>query len=126
MASTASVGPSKAASTVPSSRLRTQPPSCRAWASRRQVSRKNTPCTRPWTTTLTRTAVSPSARLPLAHQVVQLLGGHEDRTRLGALVGADDALLLEQVHETTGAREADAELALQHRGRTELAADDEL
>jgi hypothetical protein len=46
-ASTASSGPSKTASTVPSSQLRAHPATPRRAASRRTESRKKTPCTRP-------------------------------------------------------------------------------
>src|SRR5215212_3061830 len=51
IASTAAAAPSKAASTDPSAAFRPQPVPPRKRAPRRQVSRKNTPCTRPWTTT---------------------------------------------------------------------------
>src|SRR5690606_21075083 len=45
----------------------------------------------------------------------QLLGRHEHVTRLGSLRRPDDLARLEQVHEATRLREADAQLALQHR-----------
>src|SRR5215212_7309332 len=51
IASTAAGSPSKAASTDPSAAFRIQPVTPRKRASRRQVSRKKTPCTRPRTTT---------------------------------------------------------------------------
>jgi hypothetical protein len=50
--STASTSPSNTASTRPSTRLRTHPVTPAAIASRRQSSRKNTPCTLPDTSTL--------------------------------------------------------------------------
>ena len=50
-ASTASGAPSNRASTVPSPLLRTQPPTSCDSAALRVDSRKNTPCTEPWTTT---------------------------------------------------------------------------
>ncbi len=53
--STAGRGPSNSASTAPSPRLRTHPPSPSARACSRHESRKNTPWTRPVTTTRTRT-----------------------------------------------------------------------
>ena len=53
--------PSNTASTVPSSRFLTQPATPRRSASLLTVSRKNTPCTRPWATTLLRI-------LSLAHE----------------------------------------------------------
>src|SRR4051794_11059975 len=51
---------------------------------------------------------------------VELLRGHEDGTRLRPFGWTDDATPLQQVHETAGPGEPDAELALQHRRRTEL------
>src|SRR3954452_20258821 len=51
IASTAPGSPWNSASTVPSGQLRTQPLTPRCSALRRVVSRKNTPCTEPWTTT---------------------------------------------------------------------------
>src|SRR5581483_4351414 len=53
--STASGSPSTTTSTVPSGRLRTQPPSPRARAARSTKTRKPTPCTRPWTISRRRT-----------------------------------------------------------------------
>src|SRR5581483_3623348 len=50
----------------------------------------------------------------LREDLVQLFGGHEDVAGLRSGGRADDAALLEQVHEPTGAGESDAELALQH------------
>ncbi len=50
IASTADGGPSNQASTVPSARLRTHPPTPAARAARAQLSRKNTPWTTPRTT----------------------------------------------------------------------------
>ena len=59
-------------------------------------------------------------------QQLELLDGHQHRAGLRALAGADDAALLEQVHDPTGAGEADLQLALQHRRRPELAAHHQL
>jgi hypothetical protein len=50
-------------------------------------------------------------------QLVQLLGCHQDGTRLGAFGRAYDAPPLEKVHQPTGPSEADSELALEHGGR---------
>ena len=52
IAATPSSGPSNTASTVPSGQLRTQPATPWRAASRRQVSRKKTPCTCPLTGSL--------------------------------------------------------------------------
>ncbi len=49
---TASAGPSKTASTLPSGRFRTHPARSFCCAMRRALARKNTPCTRPLMTTL--------------------------------------------------------------------------
>src|SRR3954471_11791788 len=57
---------------------------------------------------------------------LELVDGHEHRAGLRPLTRADDAALLEQVHEASGAGEPDAELALEHRGGAEAAADHEL
>jgi hypothetical protein len=57
-ADTASRGPSNTASTDPSPQLRTQPLTPRRSASRRVLSRKNTPCTRPVARTRLRTGDS--------------------------------------------------------------------
>src|SRR3974390_1134018 len=62
--------------------------------------------------------------LPL--NAIELLGGHEDRPGLGAFGGADDPTSLEQVHQATGPREPNPQLALEHRGRAQLRADDQL
>src|SRR3954462_13657315 len=51
-------------------------------------------------------------------------GADEDVAGLRPLRGAHDAVLLELVHEMTGAGEPDAELALQHRRAAELRRDD--
>ena len=56
----------------------------------------------------------------------QLLGGDQHVARLRALRRADDLARLQQIHQASGLGEADAELALQHRGRAELRRDDEL
>ena len=58
IAATAASEPSNTASTVPSAQLRTQPATPRAAASRRTLSRKKTPCTRPCARTRRRTAGS--------------------------------------------------------------------
>src|SRR3954470_7143059 len=75
--STASAGPSNTASTSPSSVLRTHPCTPAAAASRRAESRKNTPCTRPSTTTRLRTtATTPPSVEPgpqADHAVAQLV-----------------------------------------------------
>src|SRR5437588_339501 len=55
---TASSSPSKHASTRPSGRFRTHPPTPASTATRRQVSRKKTPCTLPSTTTRRRTTIA--------------------------------------------------------------------
>src|SRR5207248_1971831 len=57
---------------------------------------------------------------------LELLGSHEDVARLGARRRTDDPALFEQIHQTPGTREPDAQLALQHRRRAELRAHDEL
>src|ERR1700737_2833327 len=57
---------------------------------------------------------------------VELLGTDEHLARLGSLARPDDAARLHQVHESAGLGEAPPQLALQHRGRAELAGDHEL
>src|SRR6478609_9554011 len=66
-----------------------------------------------------------SGRFALLQQL-ELLDGHQDGAGLGAFARADDAALLEQVHDPPGTGEADLQLALQHRRRAQLAAHDEL
>ena len=56
----------------------------------------------------------------------ELLDRHQHGAGLGALARPDHAALLEQVHQPPGPGEADLELALEHRGRAELAADHEV
>src|SRR4029079_15209997 len=68
-------------------------------------------------------------RLAFAGGVLQqlvLLDGHQHRACLGTLARADDAGLLEQVHDSTGAGEPDLQFALQHRRRAELVAHHQL
>ena len=55
----------------------------------------------------------------------QVVGLDEHVARLRPLGRADDGARFEQVHEAPGLRESDAQLALQHRGRSELCRDDE-
>ena len=45
---------------------------------------------------------------------------HEDLAGGRAVFGADDAFVFHEVHETRGAVVADAEAALDHRGRSAL------
>src|SRR6478736_5564731 len=80
-------------------------------------------------------AVSGVGRIPcggripapqLRQHAGQLLDGDQDIASLGSLGGADDLARFEEVHQPAGLREADAELALQHRGRAELSRHDEL
>ena len=59
-------------------------------------------------------------------QQLELFDRHHHGPRLRAFARPDDAALLEQVHQPPGARKADLQLALQHRGRAELAAHHEL
>src|SRR4051812_36805558 len=76
-----------------------------------------------------RDSVDATADLVVAaatEEVVELLGRHEHVACLRAGGRADHPALLEQVHHPSGAGEADAELALEHRCRAELRADDEL
>src|SRR5699024_8265807 len=63
IASTASGGPSTSASTVPSSRFRTVPPTPQRAAAEAASIRKPTPCTRPVTRTILRTLPAASAVL---------------------------------------------------------------
>src|SRR3954447_19317756 len=49
-------------------------------------------------------------------RLLELLRRHEHVARLGPGRGADDAALLEQVHQPPGPGEAHPQLALQHRG----------
>src|SRR4029077_20761671 len=56
----------------------------------------------------------------------ELLDRHEDGAGLRTLRGADDAAALHEVHEPSGPGEPDPELALQHGGGAEAAADDQL
>src|SRR5439155_26652728 len=51
--------------------------------------------------------------LARAH-LVELLDAHQHRASLRPLARADDAAPLEQVHQPARAREADAQLALEH------------
>src|SRR4051795_6152799 len=89
MASTASGSPSNSASTEPSGQLRTQPLTPRCCALRRVVSRKNTPCTEPWTTT--RLATGSLTRAMVARRAGSgRLGGVQQRVDL-AQVRADPA-----------------------------------
>ena len=66
---------------------------------------------------------SPRIRASVPGQVVRL---HQNVPRLAALARADDPAGLQQVHQPAGLREADPQLALQHRRRPELGGDDEL
>src|SRR5690606_13488361 len=56
----------------------------------------------------------------------ELVGVDQHVARLGPLGGAHDLAGLEQVHQAPRLREADAQLALQHRGGAELGGDHEL
>ena len=69
-----------------------------------------------------------SARQPSAVAAQQLvfLDRHQYCSRLGPLTRPDDTALLEQIHDPPGPRETDLELALEHRRRAELAANNEL
>jgi hypothetical protein len=62
-------------------------------------------------------ALTASLARPSQLQLVQLLGCHQDGTRLGTLGRADYAAPFEKVHEPAGPSEADSELALEHGGR---------
>ena len=57
---------------------------------------------------------------------LELVFGEEDFSCLGTDRGADDTVLLEQVHQASGPGEAHLELALEHRGRSELGGDHQL
>src|SRR5882762_9030285 len=70
MRSTASGSPSKAASTRPSLRLRTHPNTPPDAAMRWQLSRKNTPCTRPSTSTRRRTCTGVDPTLTATMEVL--------------------------------------------------------
>src|SRR5437016_1787756 len=56
----------------------------------------------------------------------ELFGGHEDVAGLRTRGRADDAALLEEVHEPAGPGEADPQLALQHGRGAQLRPHDEL
>ena len=56
----------------------------------------------------------------------ELLGGDEDLAGLGSFGGSDDVAGFEEVHEASGAGEADAQLALEHGGGAKLGGDDKL
>src|SRR6202044_3232765 len=60
------------------------------------------------------------------HQRRQVVGLDQHISGLGALAGTDDAAAFQQVHEPARLGEADPQLALQHRGGSELRADDQL
>src|SRR4051794_15256880 len=94
MASTASAGPSKTASTAPSERFVTDPETPRDSASRRVESRKNTPCTSPRTTTLLRT--SPSAIRPADRRARRSLDHHPERPQPPVARAAKAAAELER------------------------------
>src|SRR5882724_10934160 len=149
MDSTAGRGPSNTASTRPSGRLRTHPATPRLRARPAVSCRKKTPCTSPEANTCAR-AASPTgaALLEEVHRarraarrgrvavglhlpagsllVLPLLEGHEDVPRLRSLRHSHDPPLLQEVHQPPGPREADLQLALQHRRRAELRADHQL
>src|SRR5829696_8117936 len=93
IASTAAGSPSKAASTDPSAAFRTQPVTPRKRASRRQVSRKNTPCTRPRTTTRRRIVLE----RPTSHGIRS--APNRVHTRSARLVGTTDLNLAVGDHQ---------------------------
>src|SRR5262245_41355338 len=61
-----------------------------------------------------------------SRSLLELLDGHEHGAGLGALGRTDHSAPFEEVHEASGAGEADAELALQHAGGSKAAPHHEL
>src|SRR5216110_3414042 len=105
-ASTAARSPSTSASTAPSARFRTQPPTPSRPASSCIEPRNQTPCTRPRMTRCARTAISPEE--PEEPVLVERLDAELPRLReLRARVGADDdevGLLADARHDAAAER----------------------